>query len=108
MQSVTLSFEGDTFGFESPNEVRTALNSLSQDNVVEEEIAIRGHFQGYLPKVRRAEFVIEDTGEIITARVDRALDAAERINSILGDNISIAARTRRVGSSSPRYTILRF
>ena len=97
----SLSFEGESFRFDSASDVQKALNNLSQDNVVEGEVDIRGHFQGYLPKVRRAEFVNEDTQEIITARVDRVVHDAERINSILGENVSIRARTRRVGSSSP-------
>ena len=104
----SLSFEGESFRFDSASDVQKALNNLSQDNVVEGEVDIRGHFQGYLPKVRRAEFVNEDTQEIIMARVDRVVHDAERINSILGENVSIRARTRRVGSSSPRYTILQF
>ena len=46
----SLSSDGDTFGFDSVSQVQTALSNLSQDNVIEEEIDIRGRFQGYLPK----------------------------------------------------------
>ncbi len=104
----SLSIEGGTFGFESAGEVQAALNNLSQENVTEEEIAILGYFQGYLPKVRRAEFVNDETREVISALVDRGIGDAETINSILGESVSITARTRRVGLSSPRYTILQF
>ena len=104
----SLSSDGDTFGFDSVSQVQTALSNLSQDNVIEEEIDIRGRFQGYLPKGRRTEFVDSSTREVISALVDRALSGAERINRVLDQDASIRARTRRVGSSNPRYTILHF
>ena len=104
----SLSSEGDTFGFDSVGQVQTALVNLSQDNVIEDEIDIRGYFQGYLPKGRRAEFIESSTREVISARVGRAIPEAERINTILQKEVLIRARTRRVGSSNPRYTVLDF
>ena len=64
-----------------------------------------GHFQGFLPGSRRAEFVEGQSGDVFSCGVDRAMANAEEINSILGQNVSVRARFRQVGNSRPRYTI---
>ena len=102
----SLSFRNDVFGFRDVGQVKRGLASLAKDNIREGEEQLVGHFQGYLPKSRRAELVQSPSGDVISCTVDRAVDDAESINEILGQDITIRARYRKVGSSRPRHTIL--
>lgn len=104
----SLATESSTFRFTNLQQVRRGLNHLRQDNVQEGETEIRGFFRGYLPSARRAEFVNAETREILSARVDRAVPDAERINCVLNEPVTIRAKTRRVGTSRPRYVITNF
>ena len=102
----SLSFQDDHFRFADTGEVRQSLTRLSQDNIQEAEVEIHGFFKGYLPNGRQAEFLNNETGELISARVDAAVHNADDINGILNQPVSLRARTRRVGTGRPRYTII--
>lgn len=102
----SLSFNKRVFRFADVGQVRRSLSSIEEDNMREENIELVGHFQGYLPKGRRAEFVVEETDEVILARVDQRFEDAEAINAILYKTTTIRARTFRLGTSRPRYTII--
>ena len=102
----SLSFKEDTFRFRDVGQVQRGLTHLGQENISENEIEVEGHFQGFLPNVRRAEFVRSDTGEVISGRVDRLVTDAESINNILNKSVNLRIRTRQVGNSRPRYTIV--
>ena len=104
----SLSFNNQVFRFRDIGQVQRGLESLSSDNIHEDERDIVGYFQGFLPKVRRAEFVDRESAEVISCRVDRAVDNAEGINRILGKDVNLHVRSRRVRNSRPRYTILSF
>jgi hypothetical protein len=102
----SLSFNRRVFRFSDVGQVRRSLSSIEEDNIRKDNVELVGHFQGYLPKDRRAEFVIEETGEVISARVDRRFEDAESINQMLDETTTIRARTFKLGASRPRYTIL--
>ena len=102
----SLSFRNDVFRFRDVGQVRRGLASLAKDNIREGREELHGHFQGYLPKSRRAELVVSSSGDVISCSVESAVDDAESINDILGQDITIRTRFRQVGSSRPRYTIL--
>ena len=102
----SLSFKNHVFRFRDVGQVRHGLESLRKENLHEGEVAMSGHFQGFLPKVRRAEFVEAESQAVLSCRVDRSVDDAEAINGILDERVSVRARFRRVGGSSPRYTIV--
>ena len=104
----SLSFKNASFGFRDVGQVRRGVVSLGRDNLREGEAELRGHFQGFLPQSRRAEFVEDDSGEVISCRVDNAVDNPEVINSILGQRINVGARFRQVGNSRKHYTVTRY
>ena len=103
---LSLSFKEDTFRFNDVSEVQRGLTDLGQENISEKELELVGYFQGFLPKVRRAEFVLSDTGEVISTRVDKQVTDAESINDILSQTVTVRASSRQVGNSRPRYTIV--
>ena len=102
----SLSFKNASFGFRDVGQVRRGVVSLGRDNLREGEAELRGHFQGFLPQSRRAEFVVGQSGEVISCRVDHAVDDPEGINGILGHNVNVRTRFRQVGNSRPRYTVM--
>ena len=102
----TLSFKNDMFRFRDVAQVRHGLDNLGTDNVHEGESEMFGHFQGFLPKVRRAEFVEDQSKDVLSCRVDRSIDKAEEINELLGLQVHVRAHFRQVGNSRPRYTIM--
>ena len=104
----SLSFKDGTFRFSDVGQVRRSVASLKRDNLDEGEDDIFGHFQGFLPQSRRAELVSGASGEVLSCRVDRTVDNAEAINEVLGQDINVHVRFRRVGESRPRYTIMSY
>ena len=80
----TLSFKNDMFRFRDVEQVRHGLDSLGTDNIHMGETTMFGRFQGFLPKVRRAEFVVDESKEVLSCRVDLTVDNSEEINQILG------------------------
>ena len=106
-----LEFGGDIFRFRDADQVRRSATRLSQDNILQADVTLGGRFQGYLPKSRRAEFLISDASvefmqemvdTVITATVEACVDEDVHINKILNTNVSVSARTKRVGSGRPR------
>ena len=102
----------DRFAFQNAEQVRNSL--LRLDNVKECDVHVSGHFQGFLPKGRRAEFVVESSddesssdlvGDVISARVAASVVESVPINEMLGEPVRVSARARRVGDSRPRYAI---
>ena len=102
----TLSFKNDMFRFRDVEQVRHGLDRLGTDNIHVGETTMFGRFQGFLPKVRRAEFVVDESKEVLSCRVDLTVDNAEEINQILGRDVNMNARFRQVGNSRPRYTVM--
>ena len=115
MAVCALEYRGDLFRFRDVEQVRRSQSRLSED-ISEDDVSLRGHFQGFLPKQRRAEFYIDDTeedylqdtvGTVIAGSVERTVTESSDINQILQREITINARARRVGSGKPRFTITR-
>ena len=104
----SLSFRNEVFGFRDVGQVRRGIASLGRDNLREGSAEMTGRFQGFLPQSRRAEFVVEASGEVISCRVDFGMSNAEEINEILGQRVNVVARFMQVGNSRTRYTILDF
>ena len=104
----SLSFKNAHFGFRDIGQVQTGLANLGSDNLQEGETTLLGHFQGFLPKVHRAELVISQSGEVLSCLVDRSLQNADSINDILGQGVRVSAHSRQVGNSRPRYTIMNY
>ena len=109
-----LEFQGDEFRFRDAVQVRRSEKRLSNDNIQENEVALSGQFQGFLPHSRRAEFLLSATdadflqdaiGTVVSGRVETAVDDTVNINEILNQEVTIDARTRRVGQGRPRYVI---
>ena len=101
----SLSFKNASFRFRDVGQVQRGFVSLGRDNLREGETEFVGHFQGFLPQSRRAEFVVRESGEVMSCLVDHAVDNPEAINRILGHNVNVRTRFRQVGNSRPRYTV---
>ena len=104
----SLSFRNAIFRFRDVGQVRRGIASLGTDNLHEGIEQMAGHFRGFLPQSRRAEFVMGASGEVISCRVDLEIGNAEEINGTLGQSVNVRARFRQVGKSRRRYTILDF
>ena len=104
----SLSFKNTAFRFLDVGQVRRGLASLGQANLHEGDREMDGHFQGFLPQGRRAEFVEEGADEVFSCWVDRAMENADAINEILAKPVHIKTRYRQVGTSRPRYVITEF
>ena len=109
-----LQFQGDEFRFSDVSQVRRSENRLSNDNIRENDVTLVGHFQGFLPLSRRAEFFLSATdadflqeaiGTVVSGRVEPAVDDIVNINDILNSEVTINALTKRVGEGRPRYVI---
>ena len=109
-----LEFQGDEFHFRDVAQVKRSENRLSDDNIREDDVVLGGYFEGFLPKSRRAEFFIAETGAdflreavetIISGRVLPGVDETVNINGILNQDVTVNARVRRVGEGRPRYVI---
>lgn len=109
-----LEFQGNEFRFRDVAQVRRSENRLSNDNIQENNVTLSGQFQGFLPNSRRAEILVsaadadfmqEVIGAVVSGRVEPAVDKTVDINEILNQEITIRARTRRVGQGRPRYVI---
>ena len=101
----SLSFKESVFRFRDVGQVQRGLGSLGQDNLHEGNQEMLGHFQGFLPQSRRAEFVDATTDTILSCLVDRSMDKAEAINEVLHEEVRVQLHFRQVGNSRPRYTI---
>ena len=108
-----LEFKGDVFSFRDASQVKRSSDRLNQDNVREDEVEFSGRFQGFLPKSRRAEFLIEAVDddsfsehvkEVINCPVVPSPNDA-RINSVLDQTVRASLRARRVGTARPRFVI---
>ncbi len=109
-----LEFKGDIFRFRDAFQVRRSQERLSNDNIREDEVTLEGQFQGFLPQGRRAEFRVSAAepqylqaaiGTVIAGRVAPTSTEAVNINTILEQEVTITAQTRRVGEGRPRYII---
>lgn len=108
-----LEFRRDIFRFDDPEQVRRSADRLIQDKVKEGDVNLTGQFQGFLPKSRRAEFLVEEAdadfvggiaGEVIAFSVEPVYEDAIPINSILGKDAHVKAKARRTGSRQPQFT----
>ena len=100
-----ISFRENSFSFPNVDVVKQGLDNLGKKKIDESESEIFGHFIGYLPEERVAEFVNRETRNTITARVSRGVLDAEEILNRRGQNATAKVRVRRIGNSRPRYTI---
>ena len=114
-----LEFRGEIFRFQDTAQVQRSAVRLNQDNIKEDDVRLRGQFQGFLPTSRQAEiliqwadsdFLTESVRTVIKCRVKPAPKDAlsgylPDINDILHRDVRVDARTRRVGSGRPSFTL---
>ena len=70
-----------------------------------EDVDLGGHLEGIMPKERRAESVVEESGNVITARVQASVAESILIAEMLDRPLRISDRTRWVGDSRAAYII---
>ena len=100
------AFNGDRFRFRDTVQVRESVRTLNPSNIREDNDEFSGHFLGYLPESRRAEFVNYETGDRLSAIVPRSVRNADSINDILERPVTLRARIRQAGTRKPSYTII--
>ena len=103
-----LEFKGRTLRFSDVSEVRRVERRLGSDHVLDEEQQMTGRFLGVLPSKRRFEFRNEDTGRVVSGRIDPALKDAGAINEVLNRPTRVTVVARRVGSAGSRYVLLAY
>ncbi len=96
----------DVFRFADVGQVRRSERRLSREYINEEEQEISGQFQGVLPTRRTFEFLNEATGEVISGKVDSAIEDVDAVTNILNRPASIRVRSRRVGTARRRYVLV--
>ena len=98
-----LRFGDDAVRFNSTEQVRRSAERLGRiENA--ENIELVGRFRGVLPNSRRAEFVIEPTGEIITGPVRAPVGQFAESN--INRTVRVSARRRQIARTKPHYTFL--
>ena len=101
-----LAYNGDRFRFQDTAQVKRSLRILNPANISVEQRELTGHFQGYLPDSRRAEFVNYATGETLSANVARSLRDDADINDLLERSITLRVSIRQPAAGKPSYTII--
>lgn len=104
----TVEFNDDVFRFVDVGQVRRSHGRLSPENIREEVREITGRFIGALPVRRTFEFLVDDTEELVSGRIDRAIEDAGGINQVLNKSLKIRVYSKRVGTASPRYVLLEY
>ena len=103
-----LEFKGRTLRFSDVSEVRRGERRLGTEHVLDEEQQMTGRFLGILPAKRWFEFRKENTGRVVSGRMDPALSDADAINEVLNRPTRITVVARRVGSAGSRYVLLAY
>jgi len=101
-----LEARGEKFRFSDVGQVTQSASRLSEDNIREEDMELKGQFLGVLPNRRTFEFRIGDTGEIITGKVGAAIEDASSINDHLNQPVIIKVHAKRVGVNNPPTYVL--
>ena len=104
----TVEFNDDVFRFVDVGQVRRSQGRLSPENIHEEVREITGRIIGVLPFRRSFEFLEDETGELISGRIDRAIEDAAEINQVLNRSLKIRVDSKQVGTASPRYVLLEY
>ena len=102
----SLAFNGDRFRFQDTEQVRQSLRLLNPESIRVENRELTGHFLGYLPESRKAEFVDYTTGEKLYANVAHSVRNAGVINDIREQYVVLRVRIRQAGTRKPSYTII--
>lgn len=94
-----------TVRFSSVGEVRDAVDRLSRDHLIEEEVELQGVFEGALPHRRSFEFTVAGQ-DIIVGKISPAIEHPSAINAHLGEQVAARFMRTRVGTGRPRYLLL--
>ena len=103
-----LESRDDVFHFSDVGQVRRSERRLSREHIDEKEQKFSGHFRGVLPTQRTFEFLNEAIGEVISGKVDSAIEDVDAITNILNRPATIRVRSRRVGTARRRYVLLAY
>jgi hypothetical protein len=98
-----LSFQDRTFRFADVAQVQRSFERIRKDNIHEEEIKLRGVFEGFIPKHRTFQFKEDGSNEPITGKVDQLIDKPEEINHHLYRDMIVTMIKKTVGTGNPRY-----
>ena len=94
--------------FSAVSQARQSESRSIQENIDDEGQEIAGHFRGVLPTQRTFEFLNENNGEVISGRIDPAIEDVDAINNILNRHVNIKIRPSQVGTAHPHYVLLAY
>ena len=101
----TLSFQDRIFRFTDVAQVQRSFERIRQDNIHEEEIELRGVFEGFLPKHRTFQFKEDGSTEPITGKVDPMMNEPAEINHHLYKDVMVTMVKKTVGTGNPQYLL---
>lgn len=99
-------FRDASFKFNDISQVRTSIERLSNDNLLEQEQTLNGQLIGVLPKSRAFEFLITETQETIRGKVSKKIEDAAILVSLLNETLRCKFNVTQVGRGKPRYVIV--
>ena len=99
-------FRDTSFKFGDISQVRTSIERLSNENLLEEERILIGQLIGVLPKSRTFEFLVAENQELIRGKISKSIEDAASLNSVLNKNTKLRFNVTQVGKGKPRYVII--
>ncbi len=102
----TLQVGDSQVRFTDVGQVKTSVDRLSQENLREDEEVLAGELQGVLPKRRQFEFIVAESGQIITGKIGSTIRDADTLNHDVHVRARIKVMVTRVGIGRPRYLLL--
>lgn len=101
-----LKFKSEAFGFSSVDDVRRGESRLMKDNIHENEETFIGKFLGVLPHGRTFEFQSNDSEKVLSGKIGHDIEEPAEINRMLETEITIRVRSRYVGNSPTKHTLI--
>lgn len=105
----SIAFDNKVSKYASIEDVKKAAARLSDENIKESTVELKGQFDGMLPHKRTFEFIDSDNGNVIFGKIDStAGNISEKMNTFLKKDVKQAFHVVQVGNGSPRYRIQEF
>lgn len=67
-----------------------------------------GSFGGVLPVKRLFEFIIEESGDILSGRIGEGIQDAALINHLIEKRVRIQVKSTTLRSGTPRYVLMKY
>lgn len=102
----TVQVGASVVSFQTPRQVRTSIERLSQENLRESAETLVGEIHGVLPRARVFELKLAHTGLVIRGKIAPTLPEPALLTLELHRQVSVDVMVTRVGSGRPRYVLV--